>query len=159
MILCGNNKAKECVQIYSLSMQKHIYTLDYSQITTYTDPFEGMVMETCFSHDANLIFAGDSYKNDLRIFMNNADGSANFKTQAEIHNTSPVYTVDANPRHPQFAYGTKEGFVYVCNYSMDQDSKEFEPYQGNFLEKARDYLRNQSIREKMARDGVLSPEF
>jgi WD40 repeat protein len=77
MCISGNYRAKEALSMYSISMQKHIYEADYSQF--YTDNDAGNVMAARFSHDGQLIFTGDTYRNQVKIFMNDSDGYGTFR--------------------------------------------------------------------------------
>jgi hypothetical protein len=68
------------------------------------------VFSSRFSNDGNLIFAGGAGKNELKVFMNNADTSANFKIQAEIKDLpAAVLTIDKSPIDKQFAFGLANG--------------------------------------------------
>ena len=58
----------------------------------------GYVFSTRFSNDGNFIFAGGAGKNDLRVFMNSCDTSANYKLLFEFRELpGAVNTIDVNP--------------------------------------------------------------
>lgn len=61
MCISGNYRTKDALFMYSLSMQKQIYSAEYSQLKTDNDA--GYVMCSKFSHDGQLIFTGDTYRN------------------------------------------------------------------------------------------------
>lgn len=72
-----------------------VHTFNYSQSF---DHESGFNFATRFSHDGNLIFSGGAGKNDLKVFMNNADSTANFKLQMEIKDlAAPVFAMDKAP--------------------------------------------------------------
>tara|TARA_B110000285_G_C15046801_1_gene574747 strand:- start:160 stop:393 length:234 start_codon:yes stop_codon:yes gene_type:complete len=66
--------------------------------------------------------------------MNNADTSANFKLQAEALNLpAPVFCIDKSPIEKQFAFGLSNGQIQICNYEVDTNSTDYEPYTGDFI--------------------------
>lgn len=77
MIVSGSSRNKDVMQMFSLSQMKKIYTWDYNSASKDID--SGYVLGTRFSNDGNFIFAGGAGHNELRVFSNNCDGSANFK--------------------------------------------------------------------------------
>ena len=89
---------------------KRIHTWDFNSATKDTD--SGYVLATRFSADGNFIFAGGAGKNEIRVYMNNSDSSANYKLQMEIKDLpSAVFTMDVNPNpeFKQFVFGLGNG--------------------------------------------------
>jgi len=56
-----------------------------------------------------------------------------------------VYTIDVNPNPEmkQFTFGCSNGQVMMINYSVDESSQDFEPYQGNFQQIAHDLVEQE----------------
>ena len=78
MCISGNYRAKDALFMYSLSMQKHVYSVDYSQLRP--DHDAGNVMCARFSHDGQLLFAGDAYRSShVKLFQNDSDNYGHFK--------------------------------------------------------------------------------
>lgn len=76
---------------------KRIHTWDYNMGHT-KDIESGYVLATRFSADGNFIIAGGAGKNEIRIFANNCDSTANYKLQMEIKDLpSAVFSIDVNP--------------------------------------------------------------
>lgn len=95
MIVSGSIRNKDIMQIFSLSHQKLVHTFNFA---SHTDHETGFVLSTKFSNDGNFIFTGGAGKNELKVFMNNADSSATFKTQMEIKDLpAAVFTIDKAP--------------------------------------------------------------
>lgn len=82
MIVTGSMRNKSEMQMISLSKQKLIHSWDFNPSARENNT--GYVLSTKFSNDGNLIFAGGAGKNDLRIFQNNCDTTADYKLQMEI---------------------------------------------------------------------------
>lgn len=149
MIVTGSTRNKEVMQMFSLSQMKLIHTWDFNPTSTGID--SGNVLSTRFSNDGNFIFAGGAGKNDIRVFMNNCDSSANYKLQMEIKDLpSAVFTIDVNPNPDikQFVFGCSNGQVMTVSYDFDQNNNEFEPYQGNFQKVAYDHIAQEEMFKK-----------
>ena len=133
MIVTGSTRNKEIMQVYSKSHQKLVHTFQYA---AHSDHETGFVLSTRFSSDGNFIIAGGAGKNELKVFMNNADSSASFKTQMEIKDLpAAVYTIDKAPNDTKmFAFGLGNGNCYVVNYEVDAHNVEYEPYLNEFPE-------------------------
>ena len=77
MIVCGNDAFKETLQMFSFSERKRVSVWEFSQITR--DHESGFLFGTRFTNDGNFVIAGGAGKNELKVFSNNVDSSANFK--------------------------------------------------------------------------------
>lgn len=76
----------------------------------------------------NLIIAGGGGKNEVKIFENNADGSANFRMLTNIHELeSPCLSLDVTKNGDNFAFGCQDGRIFLCNYKFE-DGIDFEGY-------------------------------
>ena len=141
MIVTGSTRNKDIMQVYSISHRKLVHTFPYS---AHNDHETGFVFSTRFSNDGNFIISGGAGKNELKVFMNNADSTATFKTQMEIKDLpDAVFSIDVAPNEKQFAFGLGNGNVYCCNYEVDPTNVEFEPYTGDFEE----YVKNKTEEE------------
>ena len=93
----------------------------------------GYLLVARFSNCGNFIFAGGAGKNELKIFANNCDSSANFKILMEIRELpAAVMSMDAHPVEKYFTFGLENGCIYVVHYENDEESPDFEPYKGEF---------------------------
>ena len=110
MIVTGSSRNKDVMQMFSLSQMKLIHTWDFTPGVKELE--SGYVLATRFSNDGNFIFAGGAGKNELKVYMNNCDTSANYKLQMEIKDLpSAVFTIDVNPNpdFKQFVFGCSNG--------------------------------------------------
>mmetsp|Transcript_14436 Transcript_14436/g.24630 ORF Transcript_14436/g.24630 Transcript_14436/m.24630 type:complete len:196 (+) Transcript_14436:729-1316(+) len=144
LLVVGNDKNKENLMMYCLSQRKRVNTWEFNQ--NQKDAETGFLYATRFSNDGNFVFAGGAGKNELKVFANNSDSSATFKLQMEICNLpSPVYCIDTNPdpNLKQFAFGLRNGLVYICNYDYNANSEDHEPYLGNISMVAKEQKRQE----------------
>jgi hypothetical protein len=74
-----------------------LYTVDWES-SSRKDPETGFLFATRFSkNNANLIISGGAGKNELKVFENNADGSASFRVLASITELeAPILSIDTN---------------------------------------------------------------
>lgn len=108
MIVAGSNRNRDVMQIFSLSYRRIVHTFDFSPMKN--DQEAGFNFSTRFTKDGNFIISGGAGKNELKVFMNNADTTATFKQQMEITGlVSPVFTIDVSPTEKQFAFGLANG--------------------------------------------------
>lgn len=149
MIVAGSNRNREVMQMFSLSAMRKIHTWDYNANSK--DAESGYVLSTRFSNDGNFIFAGGAGHNELRVYNNNCDTTANYKLQMEIKELpDAVYTIDVNPNPDikQFAFGLGNGQIMAINYDFDQNNTEFQPYQGDFSRVAYDIVALEELKKK-----------
>lgn len=68
----------------------------------------------------------------MKIFENNADGSASFRILGAISDIEkPVLCMDTSKTGDNFVFGCQDGKVYVFNYKIEEG--DFEGYQGGSL--------------------------
>jgi len=66
------------MQLYSISHRKKVFGWEWNNQAN--DQDSGYVLATRFTNDGNFVVAGGGQtKNELKVFMNNADSSATFK--------------------------------------------------------------------------------
>lgn len=116
--------------MFSLSQRKAIFNIDWESASR-KDIESGYLFGCKFSKPhPNIIIAGGAGKNELKIFENNADGSANFRVLTHIHDLeSPCLSLDVTKSGDNFAFGCQDGRVFLCNYKLE-DGGDFEGYNG-----------------------------
>lgn len=92
--------------MFSFSKRALIYNIDWES-SSRKDIEAGYVFGAKFSKpNPNLIIAGGAGKNEVKIFENNADGSATFRILANIHELeSPCLSIDTARQGDTFAMG------------------------------------------------------
>jgi hypothetical protein len=95
LIIAGSNRNKEVMQMYSLKQRDLIYNIEWDS-SSRKDPDSGFLFATRFSKSSpNYIFGGGGGKNEVKVFENNADGSASFRPLAQISELdSPCLSID-----------------------------------------------------------------
>lgn len=129
MIVTGSTRNQEVMQMFSLSQMSLVHTWDFNKYSK--DRNTGHVLATRISKDGNFIFAGGAGKNDLRVFANNCETTADFKLLMEIKELpSAVTTIDVSPdpARPQFTLGCSNGQLINIKYDVDYTNEQFEPY-------------------------------
>ncbi len=82
LIIAGSNRNKDVMQMYSLKQRDLIYNIDWDT-SSRKDPESGFLFATRFSKSTpNYMFGGGAGKNEVKVFENNADGSASFRPLA-----------------------------------------------------------------------------
>jgi len=103
---------------------------------TKKDLESGFVLGARFSFPKpDLIFAGGAGRNQLKIFENNIDSSASMRIMATLDELdTAVLSIDAAKNGDSFAFGCRNGNIYVMQYKIDELAGDFEGY-GESLEK------------------------
>lgn len=116
LILAGSNRNKNMLQLFSLSQRCLIFNIDWESNKRESE--SGYLYSARFSkNNPNYIFAGGAGKNEMKIFENNADGSASFRQVAGISELdSPCLSIETTRSGDVFAFGCQDGKVYICNY-------------------------------------------
>lgn len=127
MIVTGSNRNKEVIQIFSLGQRALVQNIEW-EAASRRDIESGFVYATKFSKPKpNLIIAGGAGKNDIKIFENNADGSASFRVLSTITDLeAPVMSLDHSKNGDNFAFGLQNGKVYIVNHHLEEG--DFEGY-------------------------------
>ncbi|CDW81377.1 wd repeat protein [Stylonychia lemnae] len=145
MIIAGCNRNKDIVQMFSLSKKQLIYNIDWES-SSRKDIESGYLYGAKFSRPhPNYIVAGGAGKNEVKVFENNADGSASFRILSSIHELeAPCLAIDTSKAGDNFAFSCQDGRIYICNYKLEE-GYDFEGYQGgHFKEVSHQKKRNMS---------------
>ena len=120
--------------MFSLKQRELLHNIEFDN-SARRDMESGFVFATRFSKPTpNFILAGGAGKNEVRIFENNADGSANFRTLAHISELeTPCLSMDATKSGDHFAFGCQDGKVYLFGYKLEETGGEFEGYHGGLV--------------------------
>lgn len=114
--------------MFSFSKRQLIHNIEWES-SSRKDGEAGYVFGTRFSKpNPNLIIAGGAGKNEVKLFENNADGSATFRIVASIQDIeTPCLSLDTAKTGDQFAFGCQDGRIYICAYKFEEGI-EFEGY-------------------------------
>jgi len=84
-----------------------IYNIDW-ETSSRKDIESGYLFGARFSKpNPNFIIAGGAGKNEIKIFENNADGSASFRILAQIHELeAPCLAIDTSKTGDNFVFST-----------------------------------------------------
>jgi len=106
MIIAGSNRNKEVLQMFSYSKRALISNIEW-EATSRKDIESGFVFGARFSKPIpNFIIAGGAGKKEVKIFENNADGSATFRILSSIQEfETPCLSLDTSKSGDTFAFG------------------------------------------------------